>query len=145
MTPSALRLRRGAIIAGDEDFCDLSVIAEDQRALSGFALSRSLGLDDADWRGRMALNAYLLEMSPAQLRQRVLDEEYWGPLPDITPATMTAFMREYAEIARDPGRVLDRYGVRYMALDVGKLLPLAVRDHWVLIQSGPHWDLWERK
>jgi hypothetical protein len=145
MTPSAPPLRSGSTIAGDEDFCDLSVIAEDQRALGGYALSRSLELDDADWRGRMALNAYLLEMSSAQFRQRVLDEEYWGPLPDITPAMMRAFMREYAETARDPATILDKYGVRYMALGVGKLPPPAVRDRWARFQSGPYWDLWEQK
>jgi hypothetical protein len=142
MTLTAPPLRPGSMIAGDEDFCDLSVIAEDQRALGGFALSRSLSLDDAGWRSRMALNAYLLGMTPTEFRQRILDEEYWGPLPDISPATMAAFEREYAEVSRNPANVLDTYHVRYLVLPMGRLPPSSVRSRWTLYQSGPYWDLW---
>jgi hypothetical protein len=143
-TPPAPPLSPGSMIAGAEDFCDLSVIAEDQRALGGYALSRSLALDDAGWRSRMALNAYLLGMTPAEFRQRVLDEEYWGPLPDISPATVAAFMREYAEVARNPARVIDTYGVRYLVLPIGRLPPSSIRSRWTLYQSGPYWDLWQK-
>ena len=144
MTPHAPPLVAGSIIAGAEDFCDLSVIDEGQRALDGFALSRSFSLDDAGWRARMALNAYLRGLSPAQFKRHVLNQEYWGPLPAISPATVAAFMLEYAAVARDPASLIDAYRVRYLALPTSRPPPPCGSIRWTLIQSGPYWDLWQK-
>jgi hypothetical protein len=92
----------------------------------------------------MALNAYLRGLSPAQFKQQVLDQEYWGPLPAMSAATVAAFMAEYAAVARDPAGLIEEYHVRYLVLPTGHPPPPCGRIRWTLLQAGPYWELWQR-
>jgi hypothetical protein len=68
----------GATVAGDDGFCELAAVAEEQWVLSGEAVPRSLVVDNDQWESRAALNAYLAGMDRAEFEKAArFDIELW--------------------------------------------------------------------
>jgi hypothetical protein len=141
-------LAPNSVIAGDDRFSELAAIGENQRALSGVFLNASMSVDDATWRSRFSLNAFLngttdrLEFERAASIE--LETGLWNA-PKITPELIAPFMRTYDDVVRDPDRFIRTFAVRYVALPVDRPQPLYLRSGWTLVQPGPYWQLWERK
>jgi hypothetical protein len=140
-------LAPGATIAGDDGFCEIAAVAEDQWVLSGEAVPRSLVADDDQWESRAALNAYLLGTDRAVFEKASrFDGELWfWENPERQPQVLTAFMRKYDEVAENPDRFVDQFGVRYLALPADKAQTAYLREGWTMLQQGPYWQIWERQ
>jgi hypothetical protein len=141
-------LAAGSVIAGDDRFSELATIGENQRALSGVFLNASMSVDDATWRSRFSLNAFLNGTTDRREFERAasleLETGLWNA-PRITPELLAPFMRTYDEIVRDPGRFIRVFAVRYVALPVDRPPPVYLYSGWTLLQPGPYWQVWERK
>ncbi len=148
LVPGVKSLSANSLIAGDDRFTALAAIGENQRALSGVFLNLSKALDDATWRWRFALNAFLCGTTDRLEFKRMasleLESGLWNA-KKITPELLAPFMRNYDEIARDPDRAINALAVRYVALPVDRPRPAYLRYGWTLLQAGPYWQLWERK
>jgi hypothetical protein len=137
----------GATIAGDDGFCEVAAVAEDQWVLSGEAVPRSLVVDNDQWQSRAALNAYLLGTGRAEFEKAAQsDAEHWfWERPERQPQVLAAFMRKYDEVVHNPDRFIVQFGVRYVALPVDKAESVYVREGWTMFQQGPYWRIWERR
>ena len=145
--PAAVKpLVAGATIAGDDWFCELTAVAENQRVLSGEAVPRSMAADNDQWESRAALNAYLMGTDRVEFEKaaRIAAENWFWESPDRQPEVIAAFMRKYDEVVQNPDRSIAEFDVRYVALaaDSGQIAYL--RDGWTMLQRGPYWQIWER-
>jgi hypothetical protein len=140
-------LAPGATIAGDDEFCEVAAVAEDQWVLSGEAVPRSLVVGNDQWESRAALNAYLLGMDRAGFEKAARsDAEHWfWESPERQPQVLAAFMRKYDEVVQNPDRFIAQFGVRYVALQVGETEKPYLREGWAIFQQGPYWQIWERQ
>jgi hypothetical protein len=148
LVPGVNPLASGSVIAGDDRFSELATIGENQRALSGVFLNASMSVDDATWRSRFSLNAFLNGTTDRREFERAasleLETGLWNA-PRITPELLAPFMRTYDEVVRDPGKFISAFAVRYVALPVDRPPPAYLRSGWTLLQQGPYWQVWERK
>jgi hypothetical protein len=148
LLPGVNSLTSNSVIAGDDDFCELAAIGENQRDLSDEYLNVSMAVDNAEWRSRFALNVFLNGTTDRAVFQKKANDELEGGLwtvRKITPELMAPFMNTYDQILRDPNKFISAYAVRYVALPVARRAPDYLRNGWTLIQAGPYWQLWERK
>jgi hypothetical protein len=99
-------LAPGATIAGDDAFCELAAVAEDQWVLSGEAVPRSMAMDNDQWESRAALNAYLEGTDRAEFEKAArIDAALWfWESPEREGEVIAAFMRKYDEVRADPDR-----------------------------------------
>jgi hypothetical protein len=135
-----------AVIAGDEEFCDLASIVSGVRPLAGYAAFLSLGIDDREWESREALNAYLegLTDQDFQGRARAIGANYsWGQSADplMGAKVEVEMMREFATVNRDPQPGIKAYGVRYVALPTSRRDPDYLKRGWTLLEAGPYWRI----
>jgi hypothetical protein len=140
-------LASGATIAGDDRFCEVAAVAEDQWVLSGEAVPRSLVADNDQWELRAALNAYLLGTDRAEFEKAARsDAEHWfWESPERQPQVLDAFMRKYDEVVQNPDRFIAEFGVRYVALPADKAEKGYLREGWTMLQQGPYWQIWARE
>ena len=140
-------LAPGATIAGDDGFCEVAAVAEDQWVLSGEAVPRSLVADNDQWESRAALNAYLLGTDRAEFEKAArFDAGVWfWERPERQPQVLAAFMRRYDEVLQNPERFVARFGVRYLALPANKAQRAYLHEGWTMLQRGPYWQIWERQ
>jgi hypothetical protein len=140
-------LAPGATIAGDDGFCEVAAVAEDQWVLSGEAVPRSLVAENDQWESRAALNAYLLGTDRAEFGKAArFDAGLWfWESPERQPQVLAAFMRKYDEVVQKPDRFIARFGVRYVALPADKAQKTYPRAGWTMLQPGPYWQIWERQ
>jgi hypothetical protein len=140
-------LAPGATIAGDDGFCDVAAVAEDQWVLSGEAVPRSLVADNDQWESRAALNAYLLGTDRAEFEKaaRSDDEHWFWESPEREPQVLDAFMRKYDEVVQNPDRFIAEFGVRYVAVPADKAERGYLREGWTMLQQGPYWQIWARE
>ena len=140
-------LAPGATIAGDDGFCEVAAVAEDQWVLSGEAVPRSLVADNDQWELRAALNAYLLGTDRAEFEKAARsDAEHWfWESPERQPQVLDAFMRKYDEVVQKPDRFIAEFGVRYVALPADKAERGYLREGWTMLQQGPYWQIWARE
>ncbi|HLX04274.1 MAG TPA: hypothetical protein VKR28_02005, partial [Candidatus Binatus sp.] len=148
LVPGVRPLVPDSVIAGDDRFFELAAIGENQRALSGVFLNASMSVDNATWRSRFSLNAFLSGTTDREEFERAasleLETGLWNA-PKITPELLAPFIRTYDEIARDPDRFIRAFAVRYVALPVDRPPPVYLRSGWTMLQLGPYWRVWERK
>ena len=143
-------LAAGSVIGGDEAFCEFTVITEAQRPLSGYAVEISPWVSNAEWERRIAANAYLGgadRESFAKLAQQFSLKFPWGPWavnPARRPELFKALMSQYDEVARSPVTVLDRFGVRYVALKRGQMLATSLRNEFRPLWNAGDVHIWER-
>ena len=140
-------LARRATIAGDDAFCELAAVAEDQWVLSGEAVPRSMAVDNDQWESRVALNAYLAGTGRAEFENaaRIASALWFWESPEREEEVTAAFMRKYDEVLRDPDRHVAEFGVRYVALAADKAWKAHLRAGWTMFEQGPYWQIWERK
>lgn len=65
LAPGVPPLMPRSVVAGSEQFCELACIAENQRQLSGWAVSISMALDNSNWELRIVLNSFLMGVARA--------------------------------------------------------------------------------
>ncbi len=136
----------GSMLAGDDAFCDLAAVAEDQWVLNGEAVPITFATDNHQWELRAALNAYLEGTDRAEFQkaaQRAAVTSYWDN-PQVQPEVIAAFMRDYDEISLDPDPFIDQFGVRYVALVAQGARSGNLRTGWTMLQPGPYWQVWKR-
>jgi hypothetical protein len=146
--PGVPALAPNSVIAGDDEFCKLASIGENQRQFAGVFLNISMAVDNAAWRSRFALNLFLNgTRERLEVEKKLKDELESGlwNVPKVTPELMAPWMRTYDEIVRDPNRFISAYAVRYVALPSSRPAPTYLLSGWTLLQRGPYWQLWERK
>jgi hypothetical protein len=137
----------GSMIAGDEAFCELGGVAENQWVLSGEAVPRSLAADNNQWELRAALNAYVEGTGRAEFENaaRIATTEWFWENPKLQPEVNAAFMRDYDEISRDPIRFIAEFAVRYVVLPADRAQTRYLHAGWTMLQRGPYWQIWERE
>ncbi len=132
-------------IAGENDFCDLATIGENQRPLSGYALPLSMAVDDLGLATRRALNAVLLGVGRTRFEAQGRRSVWYWYDPQRRDRLLTDFIRDYDEDSRDPSRHAEAFGVRYVAIRAKQVPPSYLRNGWKMIQPGPYWQIWERE
>jgi hypothetical protein len=137
----------GATVAGDDEFCELAAVAEDQWVLSGEAVVRSMAVDNDQWELRTALNAYLegTDRPEFEKASRFATGLWFWESPERQPEVNTALMRKYDEVVQDPDRFIAEFGVRYVALAADRAEVPYLRVGWAILQRGPYWQIWERE
>jgi hypothetical protein len=139
----------GAVVAGDEELCDLASIVSGTRPLAGYAAFVSLGLSDQEWETREALNAHLEGLSELDFRKQAfhLASGYgWGESvnPQKSLSVEAGMMREFRKIESPSELDAAASGVRYVALQAARPDPEYLKHGWSLVEAGPYWRVWSR-
>ncbi len=137
----AAGLNPGAMIGGDDRFCDLAVAGEGVRDLAGWTLYVSMAVDNTDLYARYGLNQYL-----AGVTDRNQLKATFAPTLRLVPRDeeLERFVRAFDEVSRNPEKFLDAYHVRYAVLRTDRPPPSYLKNGWVLVQRGPYWQIWQR-
>jgi hypothetical protein len=138
-------LAPGSMIAGEETFCELAAVAEDQRALASEFLASSLAVDDASWVAREALSAVLRGSSRARFADLApaLTQFLWST-QQRRDAETSELLRSFDEFSRDPTAAADSWKVRYVAIPTAEPPPAYLRSGWNILEAGPYWQIWQR-
>ncbi len=140
LAEAAAVLRPRALIGGDNDFCELSVIGEDLRALAGWEAYSSMAMKNSDLYARYALNEYLSGIvERGQFKKAASQYAFEGD-----ERLIDGFVSAFDEVSHEPQTFLDAYDVRYVALRVDQPPPDYLKDGWQIIQDGPYWRIWQR-
>ncbi len=139
----------GAVVAGDEEFCDLASIVSGARPLAGYAAFLSPALSDQEWEAREALNAHLEGLSEPDFRKQAihLARGYgWGESanPQKSLSAEVGMMREFRKMEDPSALEAAASGVRYVALQAGQPDPEYLKHGWSLVDAGPYWRVWTR-
>jgi hypothetical protein len=146
LTAEVKPLLPGGTVAGDDDFCQLAAVAEDQWVLSGEDLLRSMAVDNDQWESRTALNAYLEGTDRPEFEKAAkLAAGWFWESSELQSEAKTAMMRKYDEVVRNPDRFIAEFGVRYVALPADRAEGPYLRVGWAILQRGPYWQIWERQ
>ena len=107
LDPAVTPLVARATVAGDDAFCELAAVAEDQWVLSGEAVPRSFAVDNEQWESRAALNAYLVGIDRAKFEKaaRVAADLWFWENPKREGEVTAAFMRKYRRGGSGPGPI----------------------------------------
>jgi hypothetical protein len=135
----AAALNPRTMIGGDDRYCELAVIGENMRALAGWSLYVSMALKNSDLYARYALNQYLDGVSARNQFKAIVMLGLEGESAE----RVDGFVRAFDEVSSDPRKFLDAYNVQYVALRIDQPLPAYI-DGWVLVESGPYWQIWQR-
>jgi len=139
----------GAVVAGDEEFCDLASIVSGTRPLAGYAAFLSLGLSDQEWEAREALNAHLEGLSEQDFHKQAihLASGYgWGESanPQKSLTVEAGMMREFRKMEDRSELETEASGVRYVALQAKQPDPEYLKHGWSLVDAGPYWRVWTK-
>jgi hypothetical protein len=135
------------VVAGDPDFQYLAAVQYDLRPLAGYSAVLS-PITDAELDERIALNAHLLGWTRdrfATEQEQELKRARWGPAMRSVESRSTrlaARLSAFDALAADVLGAAERFEVRTLALPAGGLD--AAPSGWMLLQSGPRWDVWVR-
>jgi hypothetical protein len=141
----------GAVVAGDEAFCNLATIFNGTIPFAGYPAFLSLSLTDSAWEFREALNARLLGLSESEFQQQAVDagRRYaWGQSADPRKDSQRVekdLMRAYAALDNPPDRLIDNFDIGYIALPAARSDPDYLKRGWTLSVAGPVWRIWTRK
>jgi hypothetical protein len=140
------RLAPNSVIAGDVQFLQYAAILENARPLENYWAFLSPSISDAEWNRRKALNVYLLDpaASEDELWKR-LSGVNWTGIPSDESRRISDRITLFRSIGRELRSNLDRYAIRYVALPADQMPPTYLKDGWYCLQSGPFWQLWERR
>ena len=145
-----MQFASNAVIAGDKDFVYLAVIVNNVRPLDHYAVVMSPSVDSTEWDTRTALNGFILgsNRDAFEASQReLLGAAVWGPEardPARRAARIASRLGIYDQIAANPGPVLDRFRVKYVALSKNAPPPSYLAANWRRLADGPYWQVWER-
>ena len=143
------KLAVNAVVAGDEEFCDLASIASDVRPLAGYAAFLSLVIDDQEWESREALNAHLEGLSMQDFQSEASDARRsygWGESADPQKGLLVeaGMMQEFARMESDFRPEIKAFGVSYVAIKATRPDPAYLKRGWSLMETGPYWRIWRR-
>ncbi|MEK7684053.1 MAG: hypothetical protein AAB466_01380 [Verrucomicrobiota bacterium] len=142
-------LAPNTVIAGDPAFVDFAGLVEDLRPLERSA-SLSPRVTNEEWDARVALNSYLEGKDAAAFaaeQQAYFRDTRMGPWtrdPQQKDQRLRNRFAFYREVSFKPEAWLNRFGVRYVALRASAPSPAYLSAGWRRVQTGPHWDIWER-
>jgi hypothetical protein len=146
LAPGVAPLVPRSVVAGSQPFCELAVVAENQRMLGGWTVPISVAVDDSNWEARVALNAFLMGVGRADFVRVTSDDlrDYWF-LASIQPQLREGFIRQFDEVTRNPDKFIRALEVSYVALPAGLAPPAYVASRFRLLQPpGPYWQIWQR-
>ncbi|MEW6303451.1 MAG: hypothetical protein AB1705_08280 [Verrucomicrobiota bacterium] len=139
-----------SVIAGDAPFVDFAAVLDNLRPLERTAfLSSSVSAEN--WDMRIALNAFLNGATRDAFEQEqraLLNSNHtgsWGRDPVKRDLRLARRLAAFDTIPIDPARIFDHFAVRYVALPASQARPAYLAGGWILLQSGPHWHVWERR
>jgi hypothetical protein len=142
----------GATTAGDEDFVEFAIIVDRVTPLAAaYPIIWSPAVSDLDFNRRIALNAYLSGMSREQFEAKEtgdLDHLQYGVElrdPIRRAARLASRLAFYDQIVSDPASTIEHYQVKYVALLAGSLRPAMLGSDWAVLQTGPTWEVWQRR
>jgi hypothetical protein len=138
-----------SVIAGDDAFAAFATISENLRPLFQYSVELSPSVSDDELALRLVLNHFLKGSDRADF-EVFLNRRYvlgaWGLVgrdPQVLVEWKARLLTTYDRVASDPWSALDRCSVRYLALPAGQRPPSYMGARWSLIQTGPHWRIWE--
>ena len=145
-------LAAGAVTAGTDDFVQFAMIVEHVTPLAAaYPVFLSPSVSDFDFDRRIALNAYLSGSSREQFEAKQtwdLDHLQYGIElrdPVRRAARLASRLAFFDQITSSPSVAIDHYQVRYVAVPAGSPRPETLKPDWALVQSGPAWEVWERR
>ena len=147
LVPGAAKLVPNAVVAGDTPFIDYAGILENLRPLDNYWVFLSPYISDAEWDQRKALNSYLCDpaASESSLRESLSGVNWTPNRIDDEQRRITKRLAIFRTLGPDLDATLDLYKVRYVALAADQVAPAYLGRGWTCLQSGPHWQLWERR
>jgi hypothetical protein len=143
-------LQEGAVIAGDKGFLDSIQILGTYRPLSDYTFKYSPATTDHDLYEREVLNAFLLGVPKSAYLQR--EREYFtgdatGLVkrdPAVRDAQLQSLALTFDHIAADPIPALNKYEVRYLAVQPSAGMEPNIGPDWKTIQKG-EWQILKRE
>ncbi len=146
---SRVSLEPKSVIAGDDKFSSIGIIADNQRPLSGYTVNLSPSVDNAAYNERQVLNFYLLGLNRSQLQPMMnqyisMNWGPWGRDPKKRQQLLESLAKKYDDVVSDPTKYLRKFQVKYVALPMKVPQPEYLKNGWKLLQNGPTWQIWER-
>jgi hypothetical protein len=146
--PSHLPLAGNSVVAGDDGFCELAAIGDNQHPLASFSWD-SVSLSDDEVEKRIAFNARLEGLGRAEFVEQANSFLTVYPPALFDPAKgralINGFLRYYDSVAEETNRLAGEYAVRYVAIPIDRTDPKYLENGWRPIASGPYWRIWERE
>jgi len=146
---SRVSLEPKSVIAGDDKFSSIGIIADNQRPLFGYTILVSPSVDNAEYNERQVLNFYLLGLDRSQLQPMM--NQYitmsWGPWardPKKRQQLLQSLAKKYDDVVSEPTKYIRKFQVKYVALPMKVPQPEYLKNGWKLLQNGPTWQIWKR-
>jgi hypothetical protein len=141
----------GAVTAGTDDFVQFAMIVDHVTPLAAaYPVLLSPSVSDLDYDRRIAFNAYLSGSTRQQFEASQTWElnhlQYGVELRELTKraARLASRLAYFDEITSNPSAAMNYYQVRYVALPMRSARPAVLTSDWMVLQSGPAWEVWER-
>jgi hypothetical protein len=145
--PSRVPLVGNSVVAGDDGFCGLAAIGDNQHPLAAFGWN-SVSLSDDEIEKRIAFNARLEGLGRAEFVEQAnaLISLYPPALfnPAKGPVLINGLLHHYDLTAPEMNQLAGDYAVRYVAIPINRTDPKYLENGWRPIASGPYWRIWER-
>ena len=148
-TPGRHLLARRGVVGGDPYFSALAAIELNTRTLNGGPEFYSPRVTNIELAERDALEGWLrgLSADDYQAEKQGLVDPY-AMESKLNPSSslnrLPGLLAAFARVAADPESYLDKFSVRYFAVDSRDRLALRLRPGWRRIIEGPYWQVWER-
>ncbi len=142
-------LAPNAVVAGAAEFVDFAVVLENVRPLERTAFL-SANIRNAEWDARVALNSFLEGRDRAAFaveQEMFFNQVVTGPWvrdPAKKSERLASRHAAFDAVIANPNEAMNHFGVRYVALPVGGTRPAYLASRWRPLQTGPHWEVWER-
>jgi hypothetical protein len=146
--PSRVALVGNSVVAGDDGFCGLAAIGDNQHPLAAFSWN-SVSLSDDEVEERIAFNARLEGVGRGEFFERANALLQLYPPALFNPAKgrelINGLLRYYDSVAEETNRLAGEYAVRYVAIPIDRTDPKYLENGWRRLASGPYWRIWERE
>jgi hypothetical protein len=146
--PSHVALVGNSVVAGDDGFCRLAAIGDNQHPLASLSFL-SVSLIDDEVEKRIAFNARLEGIGRAEfVGQANAILTNYAPAtfnPAKGSALINGLLRYYDLAVPEMNQLAGEYAVRYVAIAIDRTDPRYLENGWRPIASGPYWRIWERE
>lgn len=146
--PSRVPLIGNSVVAGDDGFCGLAAIGDNQHPLAAFGWN-SVTLSDDEIEKRIAFNARLEGIGRDEFIEQANAFILLYPPALFNaakgPALINGLVHQYDLAAPEVNLLAGKYAVRYVAIPIERTDPKYLEHGWRPIASGPYWRIWERE
>jgi hypothetical protein len=137
----------GQVIAGDHVFLSFAAASKNLRPLSGYVATNSPNLTRGEWNERATLEGFLRGFDRegfVKHQDELLPFPGWAPWgrsQEIRQHVIEERLKIFDQIATNPIVFIRKYEVGFVAVQTQEQPPEAVLKNSVMIQSGPHWNV----